>query len=664
MRLLICSFLSFLFSCSFVFSYYSASVFNPPEKLYELEIQHIGKLSDYLIISLNKKNKSEWDKFLDIYKVKDAVNALLKEDLKQLPSLGNCKLNFKKSFNKYFENKKKICDDSEGKFNFSENTVIELKVPGWWYMLIFFLVIIFPSLLIISSFKNTIILIRKNIRKYYPNFIGYLIVIIPFFSSCNYVNNSSKIFDKYLCEYEIKIKDDNKRIAEAFSNTIQLPDLNSAFDNDKTCNLINHLFYKFLSDKSKSLEDECAANEEKYNKLISDFDEKKSSLFFRLYVSLCLFGVFDLFLLIFYLLTAYFKKLNYNQCPRCFERKLESNPKDKSTMICSSNVCNAIKDANEANSISIISVGDTYKNKIAFPLLGPVRSGKSQYLFSLYRDLKDLGISPGRVAINIHNAMNPHFSKIVKDMVASNQSLNNLTGPTSTNNKIYSSLIFNFSDSYKSNFICKYFTSSDSYANVVDCSGELFASVSTEKIEFNSMRKAAVRSNNLCVFIDPSYFFKEPRENAIGAWGKHTDIYNKFRNTFYKLNNNQTTAKPLNIPVAICVTKLDLFMQEKNKNVPEFKNVRNLISKLYSLPCNFSFSTINKSSKLTKDILSDIFRDVDIVNSLDRIFGKNLMFFPVFNSPNINDQAFTNNRRVIHPFLWMLHANGFQSLEE
>ncbi|MBX9703554.1 MAG: hypothetical protein K2X39_05320, partial [Silvanigrellaceae bacterium] len=157
---------------------------------------------------------------------------------------------------------------------------------------------------------------------------------------------------------------------------------------------------------------------------------------------------------------------------------------------------------------------------------------------------------------------------------------------------------------------------------------------------------------------------KASTKDSIKAWFKHNDIFKKFKNSFYKLNLNETSSKPLTFPVAICVTKLDKFLDVENLNIPRFKNVRANIIKLYALPNNYSFSTIVKASLLTKNILSDIFSNVDILKELNRIFGDNLMFFPVFNSPNMDDQSLEYNRRVIQPFLWMLHANGFQALEE
>ena len=238
MRPLICSFLSFLVLCGFVFSFQlSFDVVPTKEQIIDLKIEYIKNLSKFIIISLNKKDKTEWDNFLDIYKAKDAVNALLKEDLKPLSSLESSELKLKTAFDNYILNKKKILDDSQGKFNFSENTVVEPKVPGWWYVITFFLVFVFPPFFILSSCKNIIVFTRKTIRKYYPGFIGYLIFVIPFFASCNYVNNGYPIYDKYLCEYELKIKDDNKKISEAFSNSIKLRDFNSAFDEVKTNNL-------------------------------------------------------------------------------------------------------------------------------------------------------------------------------------------------------------------------------------------------------------------------------------------------------------------------------------------------------------------------------------------------------------------------------------------
>ena len=665
MRPLIGSFLSFLVLCGFVFSFQlDFDVVPTKEQIIDLKIEYIKNLSKFVIISLNKKDKTEWDKFLDIFKAKDAVNALLKEDLKPLSNLENSELKLKSSFDKYILNKKKVLDDSQGKFNFSENTVVEPKVPGWWYVITFFLVFVFPPFFILSSCKNIIVFTRKTIRKYYPGFIGYLIFVIPFFASCNYVNNGSPIYDKYLCEYGLKIKNDNKEISEAFSNTIKLVDLKSAFDEVKTNNLIKHLTYKLLTDAKDLLEKKYVNEEEKYKSLIGSYNKKDYALSLRLYISLGFFCFIDAVLFSIYSTTNYYRFRNCLQCPRCFERKLVPNDKDKTTMICDSDVCKVINSADEqANSISIIK-GDIYKEKIAFPLLGPVRSGKSQWMYALYHQFSDTGSYPGNISINVLNTMNSHFVRMRKEMAGVNQS--NSMGPSGTLRNIFSSLIFNFSDLNKSNWLYSKVAGSDSYANIVDCSGELFSSVVSDKAEMASMRKAAVRSNNLCVFIDPSYCLENnaSTKSSIKAWMKHNDIFKKFKNSFYKLNLNETSSKPLTFPVAICVTKLDMFLDVENLNIPRFKNVRANIIKLYALPNNYSFSTIVKASSLTKNILSDIYSNVDILKELNRIFGDNLMFFPVFNSPNMDDESLEYNRRVIQPFLWMLHANGFQALEE
>ena len=107
MRPLIGSFLLFLVLCGFVFSF-QLDVVPTVEQIKVLEIEYIKNSSKFIIISLNKRNKTEWDKFLDLYKAKDAVNALLKEDLKPLSSLESSELNLKSSFDKYILYKKKI----------------------------------------------------------------------------------------------------------------------------------------------------------------------------------------------------------------------------------------------------------------------------------------------------------------------------------------------------------------------------------------------------------------------------------------------------------------------------------------------------------------------------------------------------------------------------
>ena len=61
MRPLIGSFLSFLVLCGFVFSFQlDFDVVPTKEQIIDLKIEYIKNLSKFVIISLNKKDKTEW----------------------------------------------------------------------------------------------------------------------------------------------------------------------------------------------------------------------------------------------------------------------------------------------------------------------------------------------------------------------------------------------------------------------------------------------------------------------------------------------------------------------------------------------------------------------------------------------------------------------------
>ena len=126
---------------------------------------------------------------------------------------------------------------------------------------------------------------------------------------------------------------------------------------------------------------------------------------------------------------------------------------------------------------------------------------------------------------------------------------------------------------------------------------------------------------------------------------------------------NLTEPSPLDIPVAICLSKIDLLpFQGPLKGAYGEKILKELVNCEH--PTNrWSFSTILNRSNIIRNYLPLIFANKGMIEIFDQKFGSNYMFFPVANRGLDSDLSFGEPFGVMEPLLWLQHMHGFNVLD-
>jgi hypothetical protein len=131
----------------------------------------------------------------------------------------------------------------------------------------------------------------------------------------------------------------------------------------------------------------------------------------------------------------------------------------------------------------------------------------------------------------------------------------------------------------------------------------------------------------------------------------------------FVIARNLTEPNPLDIPVAICLSKIDLLpFQGPLKGSYGEKFLKELEKCIH--PANkWSLSTIIDRSNIIRNYLPLIFANKGMIEIFDQKFGSNYMFFPVANRGLDPDLSFGDPFGVMEPLLWLQHMHGFNVLD-
>ena len=193
--------------------------------------------------------------------------------------------------------------------------------------------------------------------------------------------------------------------------------------------------------------------------------------------------------------------------------------------------------------------------------------------------------------------------------------------------------------------------------NMFDYAGEVAAN--RELSDFQRMR--ALNGDGFIFVLDPTQ-----------DKGKQSEVLVSIREDL-KLIKSVEAGQSVRIPIAICVTKLDLLVTLPAAGPSD---VHTAIDRFYEQlrdvdPTGkaLNLSIIEQRSKLIADLRDTIWQEWNIENQVNDLFGGRIMFFPM--SPyGLNDLGVVDVRDkaqivpfgILEPFLWLLHMNGYPVL--
>ena len=275
--------------------------------------------------------------------------------------------------------------------------------------------------------------------------------------------------------------------------------------------------------------------------------------------------------------------------------------------------------------------------KMTFPTLGVPSAGKTHWLAMVYRELNQ-GHHPDNVHFErVRSRGSDDFDRYVDQILGSRMNTMATGGQ-----ELPHPVVFNFRDNDR-------LGCSDVLLNIFDFAG----AITMARDIYDSHRQRQLRSEGFFFFLDPTYSSDKQAEALI-----------KFREEV-KLIKKLGPGQQIHVPVALCVTKLDLLVNQpyaEGGDVVEtfYKDLSNIDRKARPM----SLDLIQQRSDLIQGLRDVIWPNWEIEKQVRGLFGERFMFFPMtpvgLDNPGETDLSKRNIEPygIIEPLMWLLHMNG------
>ncbi|HJT32013.1 MAG TPA: hypothetical protein VJ783_08150 [Pirellulales bacterium] len=278
--------------------------------------------------------------------------------------------------------------------------------------------------------------------------------------------------------------------------------------------------------------------------------------------------------------------------------------------------------------------------KLCFPTLGIPQAGKTHWLAMVYREL-NRGNFPGVVQFErIRSTSSEEFDLVVDEI------LNKKMGPMATQvGRIPHPLIFNFLDHDS-------FGPSNVLVNIFDYSGEVTRSQTIE----DRQRQRALDGDGFLFFLDPT----EPSETQSQALAG-------FREDLRRIKGIRA-GKQVHVPIALCVSKLDLMVNQPYADPHGGGVVEKFYRDLGEIGWATDVRSIVARSQLMAWLRDTVWPGWQIERQIDDLFGGRFLFFPLtpVGLDGLGERDLSRRTiapvGLLDPLLWLLHMNGYPVL--
>jgi hypothetical protein len=179
------------------------------------------------------------------------------------------------------------------------------------------------------------------------------------------------------------------------------------------------------------------------------------------------------------------------------------------------------------------------------------------------------------------------------------------------------------------------------------------------------LRRRALNMDGFLLFLDPAQV--DERSHTGQRIRAQIDAVRRF-NDELRRERGLGAGDTLQVPVAVCISKLDLLTTMN----PMENRARKWVAELRkTFADRATLATVHKRSELCERVLSVMFPGWDVQRSLAETFGGRYLFFPVApvgledevlgkNDPNRGEIVCSSDPfGVIEPVLWLLHMHGY-----
>lgn len=279
--------------------------------------------------------------------------------------------------------------------------------------------------------------------------------------------------------------------------------------------------------------------------------------------------------------------------------------------------------------------------KLSFPTLGIPQVGKTHWLTMLYWEVLK-GYYPHLGISCVPSSVTQEMDRRVDEI------MNVRLGTTATQrDRIPLPLVLKYRDKDR-------LGRTELLANIFDYSGEITTDTSLDDYR----RQRALLSDGFFFFLDPTY-----------PWRPQAEALRRFRKDLRELKGLDPK-ESLHLPIAICLTKIDLLPMVDALGDSEAEAVKfyDELGRIDPTGMALNKRIIEERSVVTDRLRQKIWPDWDMEKQVNDLFGGRYLFFPL--TPVGLDGAGEPDLRLrtiapfglIEPLAWLLEMSGFPTL--
>jgi hypothetical protein len=282
--------------------------------------------------------------------------------------------------------------------------------------------------------------------------------------------------------------------------------------------------------------------------------------------------------------------------------------------------------------------------RLCFPTVGVRTSGKTHWLVTAYDLVKNNNVPVPAVFKKAPSLADDEFDALIERILKSHQG-----AMATVQNVLPYPLLFHVEDRDR-------LGTNAALLNLFDFSGELM----DQRIDEYVLRRRALMMDGFVLFLDPT------QVSGRGAGLRLEDqvrALTHFHEEMRDMRGLDVGAK-LQIPVAVCISKLDLLLTKNplgGESVPWIETLRATQTERLTL------QTLGQRSQMCEQVLSVMFPGWSIKRTLEENFGGRFLFFPMtpvgleeseLGVENLADRTFAPFG-VLEPILWLMHMHGY-----
>lgn len=283
--------------------------------------------------------------------------------------------------------------------------------------------------------------------------------------------------------------------------------------------------------------------------------------------------------------------------------------------------------------------------RLCFPTVGIRSGGKTHWLVTAYDRIKTTNVPVRATLKQVPSPSDERFDKIMQEVLEKRRR------PGFTPPDLPVPLNFNLADRDR-------LGAGTALFNLFDFSGE----VMSQHINQDLLRRRALLMDGFVLFLDPT------QVRGGGTDASIRDQVNQLGEFYEQMCavRGLEVGQKIPMPVAVCISKLDLLMTRNpmaGRALPWIRDLRKTAGRV-------DLAAIRTRSRLCEEQLHLMFPGWPIARSLRENFGNRFLFFPMTPvgleeselGPEVVDDLEKRSIQpfgILEPILWLLHAHGY-----